>query len=325
MANYIVFGTGVIGRKAYELLDKNVIFAFCDNNEHFENEEFLGKPVFNARYLRDIYKKGNYIVVLATTKLNNVIEIARQLDEMGISFVLLEDVAREVVRDEAKAYEEMTPPSSFRYDADMEYIIPMERIEEAGVVSSYLWQDMWAARYIIRERPRVHYDIGSRLDGFITHLLSAGVDVTMLDIRPLPTRIARLSFVQADATNLDNITDNSLESLSALCSLEHFGLGRYGDPIDPMACFKCFDSIQRKMKPGGLLYISVPVGKEHLEFNAHRVFAASTIVNSFPEMELLEFSSCMKEEYEENIPLDKYDDWDQYGGERFGLFRFRKK
>ena len=52
--------------------------------------------------------------------------------------------------------------------------------------------------------------------------------------------------------------------MSALCSLEHFGLGRYGDAIDPEACFKCFDQIQKKLKKGGNLYISLPVGQAHL-------------------------------------------------------------
>ena len=60
--------------------------------------------------------------------------------------------------------------------------------------------------------------------------------------------------------------------MSALCSLEHLGLRRYGDKIDPEACFKCFDAIQKKARKGGKLYISVPIGKECVEFNAHLFF-----------------------------------------------------
>ena len=60
----------------------------------------------------------------------------------------------------------------------------------------------------------------------------------------------------------DSRIDNSISSFSALCSIEHFGLGRYGDPIDPEACFKCFDNIQSKIARSGLLYLSVPVGKD---------------------------------------------------------------
>ncbi len=86
---------------------------------------------------------------------------------------------------------------------------------------------------------------------------------------------------------MEGIEDNSLESLSALCSLEHFGLGRYGDPIDPEACFKAFKSIQRVMKSGGRAYISVPVGKsDKLAFNAHRIFRPETIDAESDQMEL---------------------------------------
>lgn len=133
-----------------------------------------------------------------------------------------------------------------------------------------------------------------------------------------------MEFQKCDATNLDGIADGSIESLSALCSLEHFGLGRYGDPIDPEACFRCFQAIARKLAPGGRAYISVPIGKEHVEYNAHRVFFASTIVEAFRPLTLVEFSSACKEQMERGIDVHTYDDWDVYGGDRFGLFEFEK-
>ena len=58
------------------------------------------------------------------------------------------------------------------------------------------------------------------------------VRVTMLDIRPFDCRVEGIDYIQTDAMEMDNVPDNSIETLSAICSLEHFGLGRYGDPID---------------------------------------------------------------------------------------------
>jgi hypothetical protein len=229
-----------------------------------------------------------------------------------------------IVKD-AEIYERLNTHEGFKIDKEKNLYIYGDKFASAGTVDGYFWQDLWAAKKIIQNGTREHYDIGSRLDGFVTHLLAADVHVSLIDIRPLEVRVENLSFVCADATNLENVEDESIESLSALCSLEHFGLGRYGDPIDPDACFKCFHAIQKKVKAGGLIYISVPIGKEHLEFNAHRVFCASSIEKYFDKCELLEFSAAKHEFFEEKININKYDNDESLGGNRYGLFMFRKK
>ena len=85
------------------------------------------------------------------------------------------------------------------------------------------------------------------------------------------------------------------ESISSLHAGEHFGLGRYGDPVDPIAHLKFIQSLTRVLAPGGRLYFSVPSGVEQLLFNAHRVFAPETVVNAFSGLELLSFS-CVKDD-----------------------------
>jgi len=81
---------------------------------------------------------------------------------------------------------------------------------------------------------------------------------------------------------------------------------------------------RKKYSGGGALYLSVPIGYEHVEFNAHRVFYAETIVNSFLNMRLVEFSVAYKETIEYDVDLHKYDDDKERGGGRFGLFLFEK-
>ena len=141
----------------------------------------------------------------------------------------------------------------------------------------------------------------------------------MIDIRPFPVDIQNFKTIVADATDMKQFEDNSIE-----CSLEHFGLGRYGDPIDPEACFKCFESIQKKIKKGGKLYLSVPIGKERLQFNAHRIFFAKTIVENFYNMKLIEYSCAFNGKLEREAEIDKYDNDIQSRGQRFGLFYFEK-
>ena len=191
----------------------------------------------------------------------------------------------------------------------------------AGKVDThYFWQDIYMAKKVIISGVHEHYDIGSRLDGFIAHLLSAGIKVNMIDIRPLPLNIEGLSFVKADATDLDGIADDSLASLSSLHAVEHFGLGRYGDKVDPGAWKKALSSFQKKLKKGGVLYFSVPIGNEQkVMFNAHRIFSPETIVESLPALELVSFAFIHDNKIIEtdikNAELGDYD---------CGLFVFRK-
>lgn len=148
---------------------------------------------------------------------------------------------------------------------------------DAGEASGhYFHQDLWAARLIYERRPSHHLDIGSRIDGFVAHLLTF-MPVTVIDVRPLPSQVVGLSFIQGDATDLSDVRSDSIESLSCLHAVEHFGLGRYGDPIDPDAPSKAIGAMARVLAPGGRLYLSAPIGAERVEFNAHRIFNPLTI------------------------------------------------
>lgn len=161
----------------------------------------------------------------------------------------------------------------------------------AGVTKGhYFHQDLWAARKIYTAAPARHIDIGSRIDGFVAHLLTFR-SVEIIDIRPMVSQIEGLSFIQADATNLQHIDDNSLASVSALHAAEHFGLGRYGDPIDALGHIKFMQTLARVLQPGGRLYFSMPIGRECVMFNAHRITAPATILKAFADLELVSFSA----------------------------------
>ena len=170
------------------------------------------------------------------------------------------------------------------------YPILHEAGDAAGVTEGhYFHQDLWAARKIHERLPARHLDIGSRIDGFVSHLL-VFMPVTVVDIRPMRQGVTGLTFVREDATNLEGIGDESVESLSSLHAAEHFGLGRYGDRIDPDACFHFMNALQRVLAPGGRLYFSVPIGRERVEFNAHRIFEVDTILKCFSKLRLVSFS-----------------------------------
>jgi SAM-dependent methyltransferase len=165
--------------------------------------------------------------------------------------------------------------------------------KSAGTATGhYFHQDLWAARKVFLVCPKQHLDIGSRIDGFIAHLLCF-TTVLVIDVRPLESGVTGLQFIRGDATSLDGWPDGSVGSLSSLHAIEHFGLGRYGDPIDPDGPFRAMASLARVLRRGGRLYFSVPIGRERVEFNAQRIFAPRTILDLFAShgLTLVEFSA----------------------------------
>lgn len=137
----------------------------------------------------------------------------------------------------------------------------------------YFHQDLLVATAIRQASPARHIDVGSRIDGFVAHVASYR-EIEVLDIRPLPsTGHPQIRFMQADLMTLPPELEEITDSLSCLHALEHFGLGRYGDPIDPLGHRKGFENLCRLLRPGGTLYLSFPIGRPAVHFNAHRVFA----------------------------------------------------
>ncbi len=192
----------------------------------------------------------------------------------------------------------------------------------AGDSGAYFLQDIWAARLIHARAPARHVDVGSRLDGFVAHLLVFR-EVEAIDIRPLTSTIDGLTFSQADATTLDTVPDGSIESLSSLHAVEHFGLGRYGDPLDPLACFAAMRSLARVLAPGGHLYFSVPIGRERVVFNAHRVLDPRRVIAELTGAGLEVVSTAAVDPAGTFVPsadLDAYRDAD----EATGLFELVK-
>ena len=184
----------------------------------------------------------------------------------------------------------------------------------------YFHQDLWAARQLYTLGVRHHIDIGSRVDGFIAHILPFCA-VTYVDIRALDVKSDGLEYVSASISALPFASD-SVRSLSSLSVLEHIGLGRYGDEVDPEGWRLASRELSRVLQPKGLLLISVPVGYQQVMFDAHRIFAPETLCAAFPSLELVSFAlvddeaSCIRTDA-------TFDDaWNCRFG--CGLFAFRK-
>jgi SAM-dependent methyltransferase len=162
-----------------------------------------------------------------------------------------------------------------------------DRITRTPFDPHYFYQGAWLARRLSHVKPTLHVDVGSSVS--MISVLSAGVPMVFLDYRPLAVKLSGLQSVAGDAAILP-FPDDSILSLSSLHVIEHVGLGRYGDPLDPEGTRRAAIELQRVLRPGGRLFLSVPVGRERVCFNAHRVFSPKTVVSYVPALRLESFA-----------------------------------
>lgn len=182
----------------------------------------------------------------------------------------------------------------------------------------YFYQAAWLSRRLAESRPARHMDVGSDV-GMIS-VLSAFVPVEFVDIRPIEARLSGLTPRAGNLTAMD-LPSASVASLSCLHVIEHVGLGRYGDPLDPNGHLKATSELARLVAPGGDLYVSLPVGRERVCFNAHRVFSHGTVLRLFTGLELHAFSLVDDRGQFHPAAIASQADACDYG---CGMFHFRK-
>ncbi len=220
------------------------------------------------------------------------------------------------------SYSRAAKGSAFPFQASNLRPMLDDRNGSAGALNAhYFFQDLWAARRIFLARPKRHVDIGSSIEGFVAHVLTF-MPVEVIDIRPLPQQITGLTFVQEDATTLARFADDSLESLSSLHAVEHFGLGRYGDPLSAHSYSEAMRSLERVLAPNGRLYFSVPIGRQRVQFNSQRIFDPQAVMDGFPGLELVSFSAVDDAgAFHENVMPDHFSKLSC----GCGLFEFTKR
>ncbi len=196
-----------------------------------------------------------------------------------------------------------------------------ERSTVSSVEHHYTYHLAWAARIIARTKPEFHVDISSSL--YFSTIISAFIPVRFYDYRPAALALDDFQSYFADLTSLP-FDNGSLNSLSCMHVVEHVGLGRYGDAIDPEGDLRAMMELKRVVAPGGSLLFVVPVGQPRIEFNAHRIYSYHHIAEAFADLELVEFS--LIPDYRDGTELIRHAhpelvDKQEYG---CGCFLFKK-
>lgn len=177
-----------------------------------------------------------------------------------------------------------------RFCANIKDIYPkiLDKTIKTGFDRHYIYHTAWAARKLREANPTYHTDISSSL--YFSSIVSAFIPIRFYDFRPADLSLSNLQTEHADLTNLP-FDDDSVQSLSCMHVIEHIGLGRYGDPIDPEGDIKSMIELIRVLSPGGNLFFVVPLGSHAMiEFNAHRIYSLDQIQLYFKDLTLREFS-----------------------------------
>ena len=227
-----------------------------------------------------------------------------------------------------RAFSKAASANDYGFPIKKYYPMLTDHLDSSGVATGhYFHQDLFVARRIFQADPVKHIDIGSRIDGFIAHLaVFRSVDVG--DIRPLTTSTENIKFIQCD------IMDTSIpsrvgiyDSVSCLHSIEHFGLGRYGDPIMVDGHEIALKNLGKLVATGGTLYVSVPIGDQRVEFNGHRVFQTDTISNFLADEFALEHFSFIDDEgeFHEHVSFEERQVAENFGCNfGCGIYEFKK-
>lgn len=163
-----------------------------------------------------------------------------------------------------------------------------EATTETAFDPHYLYHPAWAARKLKDRMPVKHVDVSSSI--YFVAFVSAFIKIDFYDFRPATLRLSGLNIGHADLINL-HLQSESLESISCMHVVEHVGLGRYGDPINPKGDIIAITELKRVTKKGGYILFVVPIGGvAKIAFNAHRIYTYRMIVEAFHDCDLLDFS-----------------------------------
>ena len=89
----------------------------------------------------------------------------------------------EEIEHDRNLYIKLNDDTRFLVDRKFDYICKNDKYAPNANVGGYFIQDIWGARKVIKNKPAVHYDVGSSVRGFIGHLISSNQKTVLIDIR----------------------------------------------------------------------------------------------------------------------------------------------
>ena len=116
--------------------------------------------------------------------------------------------------------------------------------------------------------------------------------------------------VQDDRINCLSYSDFTLSKKEFDCivtfsSIEHSGLGRYGDGLNPNGDIEAMQTIHSNLKSDGIVIWGAPVGHDAVVWNAHRIYGKIRLPLIFENFDEMEWFGFQKDDLL-NLPLQSF-------------------
>ncbi|MBN3884873.1 MAG: DUF268 domain-containing protein [Nostoc sp.] len=131
-------------------------------------------------------------------------------------------------------------------------------------------------------------DVGAAESLLSYELASFNYSVTAIDIRPIALFHPNLKFVKTDICN-PVLPPASFDCVIALSTLEHIGLGWYGDETGESYDIKAVQQISLLLKPEGSFILTVPYGKKALT-PVHRIYNQESLQKLIQDFKIVQIS-----------------------------------
>jgi len=136
--------------------------------------------------------------------------------------------------------------------------------------------------------------VGSESPWIEAMLLNLKNDVTTIDYN-VPDTLPHPGLQVKDYFSYFENNTEQFDCVVSFSSIEHSGLGRYGDPLDPDGDVRTMRTIHKNLKTDGILIWGAPVGHDALVWNVHRVYGKVRLPMIFEGFAELEWFGTNKE------------------------------
>ena len=165
----------------------------------------------------------------------------------------------------------------------------LENGERFFYYGEYHDESVWDAFSRIQDKGKLNLaDIGCERGLYPAMALHVGFsDVTVFDVRLSDCNHPHIHSICQSLGPDTEWREEKFDIVTCFSTLEHCGLGRYGDKLDPWGDFNLVKGIKKILKPNGKLIVSFPIGRGVLYNNLHRVYSKFRLDNMLSGFKLL--------------------------------------